>query len=325
MNSETQINLTTLYLRAMRIRAVELLIAEKYCDQRMRCPVHLSVGQELVPSAFGELFDSDIDACFSAHRSHAHYLALNGNLRAMFGELLGKKFGCAGGKGGSMHLIDLQAGLKGAVPIVGSSIPMAVGYAHANKILDKAGVVIVFLGDGATEEGVFAESLDYAALHALRIVFVIEANKYSVYTGLAKRQFVGRDVTKISEAHGVRPFEADGYDIDSVVTLTETVMASVRRDEGPVTVSFDTYRWLEHCGPDDDDQLNYRPLGELQSWIDKCPLKELAQKLDQSAYDETLSRLRNELLVIYEECDSAEAGFSISDVDSNVFTFGVSH
>ena len=313
------IHLDDLYKSAMRIRAVELVIAEKYPEQEMRCPVHLSVGQEVVPAAFGMLFDAARDACFSAHRSHAHYLGLGGDLTAMFGELLGKSFGCAGGKGGSMHLIDLRAGLKGAVPIVGSSIPMAVGYAHANKIQGRDGVTLVFLGDGATEEGVFSESLDYAALHELRVVFVVEANRYSVYTPLSKRQFAGRDAIQISKAHGVEATDADGYSATAVIDLVQQTMNCIRAEARPLMVRFDTYRWLEHCGPDDDDSLGYRPPGELKEWVERCPLKQMARHLGRAEYEETLSSMMDEIRLEYDRCRRAGNGYSADDLLSNLY------
>lgn len=318
MTDGLTIDLDDLYKSAMRIRAVELVIAEKYPEQEMRCPVHLSVGQEIVPAAFGMLFDASRDACFSAHRSHAHYLGLGGDLTAMFGELLGKSFGCAGGKGGSMHLIDLRAGLKGAVPIVGSSIPMAVGYAHANKILGRDGVTLVFLGDGATEEGVFCESLDYAALHELRIVFVVEANRYSVYTPLSRRQFAGRDALEISKAHGVEATDADGYNVSAVVGLVRQTMDRMRAEARPLTVRFDTYRWLEHCGPSDDDSLGYRPQGELNNWVARCPLRQLASDLNGPGYEETLGAMMDEVIAEYDRCRRAGDGYSDGDLRSNL-------
>lgn len=319
MSAEPNIDVHQLYQLAMRIRAVELVIAERYSEQEMRCPVHLSVGQELVPAAFGLMFDAESDACFSAHRNHAHYLGVRGDLTAMFGELLGKRFGCAGGKGGSMHLIDPSAGLKGAVPIVGSSIPMAVGYAHAQKIQNNQGITLVFLGDGATEEGVFSESLDYASLNSLRIIFVIEANRYSVYTGVEKRQSSARDIMDISNAHGVEAIRADGYDVAAVIDLVSSAMNSTRTNWRPMTLQFDTYRWLEHCGPNDDDNLGYRPAGELQSWIDRCPLKHLASTLGGPEYDTVLSALKSEVNAEYERCRAAPNSFNAEDLLSNLY------
>ena len=319
MPAESNIDVHQLYQLAMRIRAVELVIAERYSEQEMRCPVHLSVGQELVPAAFGLMFDADIDACFSAHRSHAHYLGVGGDLSAMFGELLGKGFGCAGGKGGSMHLIDPSAGLKGAVPIVGSSIPMAVGYAHARKIQNNKGITIVFLGDGATEEGVFSESLDYASLNGLRVIFVIEANRYSVYTGLERRQSTARDILDISNAHGVEAIGADGYDAAAVIDLVSSAMNSTRKNCRPMTLQFDTYRWLEHCGPHDDDNLGYRPTGELQSWIDRCPLKQLASNLGGPEYDSLLATLKSDINAEFERCRASPHSLTAEDLFSNLY------
>lgn len=201
---------------------------------------------------------------------------------------------------------------------------MAVGYAHANKILDKDSVTLAFLGDGATEEGVFSESLDYAALHGLRVVFVVEANRYSVYTPLSKRQFAGRDVLAISKAHGVEATEADGYDVSAVVSLVRQTMDCVRAEARPRTVRFDTYRWLEHCGPHDDDSLGYRPAGELSEWVARCPLRQLADELGGSGYEETLRAMMDEVSVEYDRCRRAGDGFSSGDLRSNLYGGGLS-
>ena len=159
MNSTSQ----ELYFAMLRIRMVEEKIAELYSEQEMRCPVHLSIGQEAVAVGVCEhLHHKDI--VMSAHRAHAHYLAKGGNLKSMIAELHGKSTGCAMGKGGSMHLVDLNCGFFAAVPIVGSTIPIAVGVAWAFKLKKSSNIVAVFLGDGSTEAGVFFESLDFASL-----------------------------------------------------------------------------------------------------------------------------------------------------------------
>ena len=151
-----------LYHKMLWIREVENMIANEYSNQEMRCPVHLSIGQEAIAVGVCENLKKS-DQILSAHRSHAHYLAKGGSLDAMIGEIYGKKIGCADGKGGSMHLIDLNVGMIAAVPIVGSTLPIAVGASWANKIKNNNKITCVFFGEGATEEGVFQESLDFAS------------------------------------------------------------------------------------------------------------------------------------------------------------------
>ena len=158
------------FFQMLRIRKVELKISELYPEEEMRCPVHLSVGQEAVAVGVCSALQKK-DIALSAHRSHAHYLAKGGDLKSMLAELYGKKTGCAEGKGGSMHLIDLEAGLIAAVPIVGSTIPIAVGSAWGNMMQDKSVTTAVFFGEGATETGVFHESLGFASLHNMPMIF----------------------------------------------------------------------------------------------------------------------------------------------------------
>src|SRR5262245_15313322 len=142
----------------LRIRMVEETIAQRYSEQEMRCPVHLSIGQEAVAVGVSAALRGD-DQILSTHRAHAHYLAKGGDLGRMLAEIYGKSSGCASGKGGSMHLIDLNAGMLGSTPIVGNSIPVAVGVAFGDWLQDRDRVTVVYFGEGATEEGVFLESL----------------------------------------------------------------------------------------------------------------------------------------------------------------------
>ena len=135
----------------------------------------------------------------------------------MLGELYGKEVGCAW-KDGSMHLFDLEAGLIAAVPIVGSTLPIGVGIALGMRRMNRKGIVVIYFGDGASEEGVFAESLDFAALKQLPVLFVCENNQYSVYTHLNERQFTGRNIVKIARAHGVEGEKGDGNDINKVIS-----------------------------------------------------------------------------------------------------------
>jgi len=154
----------------MRIRAVEEKIAAEYNNQRMRCPTHLSIGQEAVPSAISSCINKN-DFAVSTHRGHAHYLAKGGDLKAMIAEIYGKETGCSKGKGGSMHLIDTKVGFMGTSAIVGNSIPVGVGLALSCKLKKSDQISIVYLGDGAVEEGVFYESLNFSILQKLRVLF----------------------------------------------------------------------------------------------------------------------------------------------------------
>ncbi len=260
-----------IFYDTLRIRLIESEIANRYNLQKMRCPVHLSIGQEAVPVGISSNLKTN-DKIVTAHRSHAHYLAKGGNLNKMIAELHGKKTGCARGKGGSMHLIDLEAGVEAAVPIVGSTIPIGVGISWGIKLNRKKNLCVIFFGDGATEEGVFLESLDFASLHQLPVLFVCEDNNFSVYSNKLKRQSTKRDIIKIANGVGIDGKKIDGNDVFEIHKKTKKIINTVRSKSKPYIISFDTFRHLEHCGPNNDDNLNYREKKYISKWIKKCPI-----------------------------------------------------
>ncbi len=272
------VNTVELYRQMLRIRMVEEAIAEEYPQQQMRCPVHLCIGQEAIAAGMCASLGAE-DYVFSAHRSHGHYLARGGSLRAMLAELYGKATGCSHGKGGSMHLIDLDAGFMAATPIVGSTIPIAVGAAMGAQMRGESRVVVVFLGDGATEEGVFHESVNWAVLRKVPCVFVCENNLYSVYSPLSVRQPHGRSIAEFVKAYGLPSEQADGNDVLEVARLGDAAVARARAGEGPSFLEFMTYRWREHCGPNFDDDVPYRPTGELLRWQNTDPIRRLHEDI----------------------------------------------
>ncbi len=281
MTQNTQYNndlLKRLFKRMLYIRSVEETIAERYHELEMRCPVHLSIGQEAIATGVCEALGNN-SYVLSGHRCHAHYLAKGGSLKAMIAELYGKVSGCSRGNGGSMHLVDLQAGFLGAAPIVGSTIPIAVGAAFGSVMQNKDNIAAVFFGDGATEEGVFHESLNFAALKKLPIIFVCENNFYSVYSPLSVRQPPGRPITQLVQGHGIESYAGNGNDVIEVYDLTSLAVNKVRQGSGPIFLEFKTYRWLEHCGPNNDNTLGYRSESEFEKWRQLCPVNMLQNKL----------------------------------------------
>ena len=274
MNSSSK----ELYFSMLRIRMVEEKIAELYSEQEMRCPVHLSIGQEAVAVGVCDHLHSQ-DIIMSAHRAHAHYLAKGGNLKSMLAELYGKSTGCSMGKGGSMHLVDLDSGVFGAVPIVGSTIPIAVGVAWAFKMKKSSNIVAVFFGDGATEEGVFFESLDFASLKNVPILFVCENNFYSVYSQLNVRQSKNRKLSVLAESHGIKSYTGDGNNIHQVSELTKEAVEYIKNNNAPSFIELETFRWLEHCGPNSDDELGYRKKGELDQWLKRDPISSYEKRI----------------------------------------------
>jgi len=267
-----------LYKTLLRIRIIEEKIAEIYPEQEMRCPVHLSIGEEGVAvGVCAHLNHSDY--VLSNHRSHGHYLAKGGDLKLMMAEIYGKATGCCQGKGGSMHLVDLSVGFLGATPIVGSTIPIAVGTAFGSVMSNEERISVVFLGDAATEEGVFHESLNFAALKKLPVIFACENNLYSVYSPLSVRQPVGREIFRQVEGYGITSYRGDGNDVGEVYRLSGQAIEQVRNGQGPVFLEFATYRWREHCGPYYDNDLGYRTEDEFLEWRQRCPLECFEEKL----------------------------------------------
>ena len=256
----------------LKIRMVEEEIAQRYTEQKMRCPTHLSIGQEAVPAALSRNLTHD-DLAVSTHRSHAHYLAKGGNLPKMIAEIYGKSTGCSKGKGGSMHLVDLGVGFMGSSAIVGNSIPIGVGLGMSLKLDGSDGIAVVFLGDGATEQGVYYESLNFAAVRHLPILFVCENNHYSVYTSKNDRQPPERSIAAVSAAMGVNARQLDGNDATSLDNAFKNVISEIRAGSGPQLVECATYRLREHCGPNFDDNLDYRPDAELKHWLDRDPVE----------------------------------------------------
>ncbi len=260
-----------LYREMARIRAVEESIATHYAEQEIRCPMHLSIGQEAAAAGSCGALEKR-DYVFSGHRAHAHYLAKGGDLKSMMAEIYGKATGCAGGKGGSMHLIDLDAGFLGSAPIVGSTIAIAAGTAFAAQSRGEDRVTMVFLGEGATETGVFYETVNFAGLKNLPLVFLVENNFFSVYSPMAVRQKGDSRIVDIAEAHGIPAQRADGNDVERVYDLSRKAVEKARKGGGPSLLEFVTYRWREHCGPNYDNDIGYRTEAEFLAWKERCPV-----------------------------------------------------
>ncbi len=295
MTSILQTNLSLeLYREMLRIRMIEEAIADRYKEQKMRCPVHLSIGQEAVAvGACKAALQSDF--LISNHRAHAHYLAKGGALKPMIAEIYGKKTGCCGGRGGSMHLVDRSVGMMGSTPIVGGSIPVGVGIAFASQLKGDSALTIIFLGEGATEEGVFAESLNFAALKSLPVLFVCENNLYSVYSPLEVRQPATRDRVAIARAHGVYARQGFGNDVEEVHRIATDAVAHIRQGRGPAFIEFDTYRHREHCGPHFDNHIGYRTEQEFLAWEQRCPLKIYRSKRPISNEEELRASITTEI------------------------------
>jgi TPP-dependent pyruvate/acetoin dehydrogenase alpha subunit len=276
----TQLSLS-LFRQMHRIRAIEEAIAHRYPEGKMRCPVHLSIGQEAIPAVFAAAIRKT-DFAVSTHRGHAHYLAKGGDLTAMVAEIYGKATGCAKGKGGSMHLIDLAVNFMGTSAIVGNSIPVGVGLALSAQLKKTDQISCIFLGDGAVEEGVFYESVNFAIVRNLPVLFICENNLYSVYSPLAVRQPKGRSIATMVNAMGIKVATGEGSDFESCQQIMHDAVNAVRARQGPFFLEFSTYRWREHCGHSYDNDIGYRTQEEFLDWQSRDPLLRLEKTLNDA-------------------------------------------
>jgi len=262
---------------AIRIRKLEERVCDVYGKQEIKTPVHLYIGEEAIATAVSESLVKE-DLIFSTHRSHGHYLAKGGDMKKMVAEFYGKETGCAGGKGGSMHLIDLDAGIPGSTAIVGGGIPIATGAALALKLKGTQNIAVAYFGDGAADEGVLQESLNFAGLKKLPIIFVCENNFYATNSFQMKRQPEDKIYTR-GESFSVPGTLVDGNDMEEVYSTAKNAIERARRGEGPSLIEAKTYRWKGHVGPDEDTSLGHRTEKELQSWKERCPVKLYTERL----------------------------------------------
>tara|TARA_A100001011_G_scaffold398901_2_gene505095 strand:+ start:607 stop:1572 length:966 start_codon:yes stop_codon:yes gene_type:complete len=285
-NIYTKKNLEKLYL----IRLVEEEIARRYKKEKMRCPVHLSIGQEsCAVGVCSNLKNEDI--VFSNHRSHAHYLAKGGNVQKMIDEIHGNENGCIGGRGGSMHLQDISKNFFASIPIVSSSVGLATGTAFAQMRRKKNSITCVFTGDATMDEGIVHESLNFSSIFNLPILYVCENNYYSIFTHVRDRQ-TSSDFTRFARSHKIKSARVNGNKLDHVMKATEKAIKYIKKNKKPFFLQLDTYRFLQHCGPSSDDNLNYRDKKELNYWFNLDPIKYYEKLLVQKKIL-TLKDLRN--------------------------------
>lgn len=282
-----------LYSKIKLIREVEERIREIYPTDKIKSPVHLSIGHEAIAVGVCHALKTE-DTIFGYYRSHAIYLAKGGDLKRMMAELYGKRDGCAGGWGGSMHLVDMGVGVNSTTAIVASSVPNAVGYAYANKLRGNTNVVVSFFGDGATEEGVVWESLNFAALHKLPILFVCENNSLAIHTRQEQRQAV-TDISARARAFGAKTIELKGNDPNLVYVEAQDCVDRIRAGQGPFFMELETSRWLEHVGPGEDWKLGYRTEDEVGPWQSEDGVAIAAARIDVSVRERIDSEIQHQI------------------------------
>jgi pyruvate dehydrogenase E1 component alpha subunit len=264
--------------RMILIRIVEEKIGEMVSQGIVKCPCHLAIGQE-APAVGVASYVRKGDRVFGAHRSHGHFLALGGSPHGLLAEVQGKDTGVSRGMGGSMHLIDIENGLFGTVPIVGATIPIAVGAGIAAKMDGKGDMAVSFFGDGATEEGAFHESMNLASLMKAPVLFVCENNFFSSHLHIKLRQ-PDSSVCRYAEAHRVEWARADGNDLAAIRAATKEAVESIRAGEGPRFLELVTYRWRGHVGHREDEDVGVKRKDDLAAWKLRDPISRLAVALE---------------------------------------------
>ena len=308
LNCYTKSFLINSFKRMVQIRKFEERVAELIAQNKIKCPCHLYTGQEAVATGVCSAL-SDTDCVFSTHRSHGHYLAKGGNLNRLMAELFGKETGCSRGHGGSMHLAEPEKGLPGSSAIVAGTISLAVGAGLAFSIQKKDSVSVAFFGDGATNEGNFYESLNFASLHKLPVLFVCENNLYSTHMPI-ENCLANTKIFEVAKAMKLSSKRVDGNNFLEVYNAAKTAIEDIRSGNGPVFLECLTYRWLGHVGPNDDIDKGLRNRAELDLWKSRCPIKQFGEYLqtkgifsadDRRAIYDQIDREINSSLTFAEE------------------------
>jgi TPP-dependent pyruvate/acetoin dehydrogenase alpha subunit len=296
--------LLSLYRSMLRIRIIEEGIEKRYHEDQMKTPIHLVIGQEATSVGCCAAL-TDADLLYSSHRTHGNYLAKGGDLKSMLSEMFCRADGCAGSRGGSMHLIDKRVGMAGTSAIVGGAIPLATGAALATQMQKLGRVCAVFMGEAAAEEGVTSESLNFAAVKRLPVIYFCENNFYSVQSPMGPRQHPERVLWKWAAAYGLHAAQVDGTNVLAVYESVKEAVQRARSGGGPTFIEAPVYRFRAHGGAGDDSKTGYRDVAEREAWEPYCPIATYhaflkaagliddtaRQRMEQEIMDEMLSAL----------------------------------
>jgi TPP-dependent pyruvate/acetoin dehydrogenase alpha subunit len=275
-----------------RIRKFEEKVAELYPTDIIQSPIHLSIGQEAVSVVVCSNLEKK-DAVFASYRGHAAYIAKGGNLKGLMAELYGKETGCCHGRGGSMHLIDPTVGFMGTSAIVASTVSIAVGYAYSQKLKRSDNLTVIFLGDGAMDEGSVWESINFAVIHKLKIAFILENNFYAIHSHVKDRNISPHFGQKV----GGFGMNYQFFDVDIMENHARVYINLKRCKElsRPTFLEFVTYRYKEHVGPNEDTHLGYRTQEELDQWKSMDQLEALKSKLSENDLTEIKKEFKLEM------------------------------
>ena len=284
-----------LFKQMLLIRRFEEKICEIYHTDVVKSPVHLSIGQEAVAVGICEAL-KPTDFISNTYRCHATHIAKGGDLNKMMAELYGKVDGCAGGKAGSMHLVEIEKGILGASAVVATTIPVSAGWALALK-KDKTGHIIVCMfGDGSTEEGVFSETLNFAKIMNLPVIFICENNRLAIHNPL-ERRWAADNICERVATYGIPTHKIDSGDVYEILESTKHAVETVRSGKGPVFMEIATYRYKQHVGVAEDMHEDYRDLKEYERWKASDQIDKLAREI---GVEET-ARIEKEVKALIDE------------------------
>ena len=259
----------------LEVRHVEQRAHDLFFQNLIKGTSHLAIGQEAIASACAAVMRPD-DYTFCTYRGHAHTLVRGASMEGVLGELMGRECGMLGGKGGSMHLTDVEKGAMGSYAIIGAHLPIAAGAAWKAQYLKTGQVSFCFFGDGTTNIGAFHEALNFSVIWKLPVVFVCENNLYMEYTPIGDVTAVEHPAADRAGAYGLESIIVDGNDADLVYRVARDAADKARAGDGPSLIEAKTYR---HSGHSRADPATYRPEGELEKWLERDPLKIYRKRL----------------------------------------------
>jgi pyruvate dehydrogenase E1 component alpha subunit len=300
LSREQMINL---YRKMVTIRLFEEKIIDLYARGFIPGLAHLYIGEEAVAAGVCANLRKD-DYITSTHRGHGHVIAKGAELKYMMAELFGKKTGYCKGKGGSMHIADIDIGVLGANGIAGGGIPIAVGAALSSKMRKTDQVTVCFFGDGASNNGVFHEGLNFASVHHLPIVFVCENNLYGISVSQNQHQSI-QDISIRAVAYNMPGVSIDGNDVLAVYETSKKSIQRARAGDGPTLIECKTYRWRGHHEGDPNQGKRYRTMDEVKEWMEKCPIMRLEEKMlgEKILSKAKMNKIREEIKIEIEEAE----------------------
>ncbi len=291
-----------LYRQQVEIRGMLKRAHDLFLQNLVKGTVHLGTGQEAIAAGFGVAMRDD-DYTFCTYRGHAHTRARGASMAGILGELMGRECGLCNGKGGSMHLTDIDKGAMGSYAIIGAHLPIATGAAWSAQYRESGQVAVCFFGDGTTNIGAFHEAINFAVIWKLPVVFVCENNLYMEYTSISEVTAVEHPAADRAAAYGLESIIGDGNDVDEVFEIANKALDRARSGEGPSLIELKTYR---HGGHSRADPGTYRPEAELKAWLEKDPIPMYRQRLLDMGIDEVkIINIDEETRILVDESTEA--------------------